>query len=202
VPSAIFSGHKPIYVPSTPAGNEITKLVVDGDSIPANTYSWANTMQRWPLSNRAVAGNTIADLDGRKANIVSDRVTGAVCIISIGTNNVANGDTAAGIESALWSLIDYYWTNGWNGANNKLYVCTMFERASVGYDQTVWADVNTAIRANAASHCTGYIEQTGVIYPSTPNSTRRWLDLIHPSTIGHQYLRDALFFPLLYGIRF
>jgi len=103
-------------------------------------------------SNSGVFTTMIADDPAKIGSLPRGRPHAALFIIA-GTNDLANGDSAATVEANIWTYVDARVAEGWT-----VYVCTVIDRtdAAVSAGQAAFdakrATLNTGLRTNAAAH--------------------------------------------------
>lgn len=100
----------------------------------------------------------LVDDPAKLSGLTTGRVK-AVLVVWAGTNDLAQGDSAATVESSLWTYCDARRAEGWT-----VVVCTLIDRTDAGKGGTFdakRATLNAGILANYASHATAVVDLAG-----------------------------------------
>lgn len=118
-----------------------------------------------------------------------DKIAGVRNIVTLfsGTNDIAQGASAATVQSRIQSWCSARYAAGWN----KVVVATILPRNVVGFE-TVRITVNTWLRANYLTFCDGLADVGGdavIGNASNLGNTQYYSDGIHPTALGHTLMQ-------------
>lgn len=206
-PGVLWLG-KPVYLDLPLAATQLAKLVVDGDSMTAASYSYFYQAQVVPAStNLAVPAATIIGANSptaRAASFDAQYVANSIGLVMIGTNSLNGGVSGADCLTQLWAYVDGRATAGYRRPLSRFYVFNSPKRSAALwplFPQAEWAIFNAGIAADWASHCDGYIDVTDM--PGSAGDARYYdADGLHITPLGHQWIYQNRVAPLIYGERF